>query len=128
MIKLSRRRLARYTAEQLVNGTDRRDLIAHLAAYLVTNKLDKQVELFTRDVATILAAEHGAVLAEVISARELSAELKTAISGFVQRTQSAKSVELVIRVDKSLIGGVIIRTPSGELDTTIKSQLKALRV
>jgi F-type H+-transporting ATPase subunit delta len=128
MQKLSRRRLARYAAEQLVAGADRGKLVQQLAAYLVVHKLDKQIELFVSDVSVILAADHGSVLVEVVSARELSASLQSAIREFVKTTESASNVELVNRIDDSLIGGVIIRTPRGEFDRSIKSQLKQLKI
>ena len=128
MQKLSRRRLAHYTAEQLIDGSDRKQLVKQVAAYLVEHKMDKQLELFMHDVSAILARDHGTVLAEVISARELSAGLQSAIRDFVSKAESAKTVELVSHIDDSLIGGVIIRTPRGEFDSSIQSQLKQLKI
>lgn len=128
MQKLTRRRLANYTANQLVSGCDRAVLVSQLAAYFVAHKQHKQLDLFVRDVASVLAADHGVVLAEVVSARELSASLQKAVSSFVQRAEQAQNVELVTSVDDSLIGGVIIRTPRGEFDRSIQSQLKQLKI
>lgn len=66
------------------------------------------------------------VLAEVISAVELSDEQKDTVRQRVQRTTNAKSVELESRVDPDLIGGVIIQIGSKVLDASIRGQLRRI--
>lgn len=127
MQSLSRRKIATYLADQLAAGTPTGPLFTAAAGYLIDHKQTKQVDLLVRDVEAILARDHGVVLAQVTSARELSDGIITSIKQFVLSAEGAKQVEVSARVDPSLLGGVIIRTPRAELDTTVRKQLNALR-
>lgn len=127
MQTLSRRKLATYIASELINGAAVKPLLQKAASYLVEHKQVGQAELLVRDLEAILARDHGVVLAQVISARELSAALLKNIEQFVKSSESAKQVEVATSVDPSLLGGVIIRTPRAELDTTVRKQLNDLR-
>jgi len=66
------------------------------------------------------------VLAEVISAVELSDEQKETVRQKVQSMTEAKSVELETRIDSDLIGGVIIQIGSQVLDASIRGQLRRI--
>ena len=125
MQTISRRRLAEHIADELANGASVKPLLVQTAAYLVEYKQTKQVDLLIRELEAILAREHGLVLAQVISARQLSAGLIKNIEQFVRESEGAKQVEVSDSVDPSLLGGVIIRTPTAEFDTTIRKKLNA---
>lgn len=127
MQSISRRKIAIYIADQLAEGKSVKPLLKQAASYLVEHKQTNQAELLIRDIEALLASEHGIVLARVVSARELSAALINNIEQFVTGVESAKQVEVSTSVDPSLLGGVIIRTPSAELDTTVRKQLNALK-
>jgi F-type H+-transporting ATPase subunit delta len=127
MQSLTRRKIAIYIADQLAAGKPVKPLLRQAAGYLVEHKQTNQAELLVRDIEALLASEHDIVLARVISARELSKELINNIEQFVVGTEGAKQVEVSTSVDPSLLGGVIIRTPSAELDTTVRKQLNALK-
>lgn len=127
MQAISRRKIATYVADQLVAGKDAKSLMKQAASYLIEHKLLSQAELLVRDIEAALAREHGVVLAEITSARELSADLIKNIEQFVKTAEGARAVEVSASVDPSLLGGVIIRTPSSELDTTVRKQLNMLR-
>lgn len=66
------------------------------------------------------------VLAEVVSAVELSDEQKETVRRKVQRMTEAKSVELASRIDPDLIGGVVIQIGSQVLDASIRGQLRRI--
>lgn len=124
---ISRRRLAKYVADQLAAGADQSKVLTELAAYLVDHRRENQVELLVRDIETTMASEHNHVVAHVVSARELSDNLVAAITNFVATHTGAQAVEVKSSVDPSLLGGVIIKTPSAELDASIQRKLNALR-
>jgi len=124
---ISRRRLATYVSTELANGAAVKPLLKQVASYLVDHRQVGQAELLIRDIEAILARDHGIVLAQIISARELSKGLIKNIEQFVAKTEDAKQVEVSASVDPSLLGGVIIRTPRSELDTTVRKKLNALR-
>lgn len=127
MAALSRRQIAQHVADQLVAGKASKPLLRKIAAYLVQHKLVGQAELLVRDIESILARDHGVVMAEVISARELSKGLIKNIEQFVAKMESARTVEVSTSVDPSLLGGVVIKTPRAEIDTTVRKQLNALK-
>lgn len=124
---ISRRRLANYIASELANGTDVQPLLKQVASYLVDHRQTGRADLLVRDIEATLASDHGVVLAKVISARELSDGLINNIEQFVALAQGAKQVEVSTIVDPSLLGGVIIRTPSSEMDTSVRKRLNELR-
>lgn len=123
---VSRRILARFAAQQLADGADRRQLLDRLAAYLVTHKQLGQMDLLVADIARNLA-ELGTVKATVTAARPLSDELKRAIEAFVARIEDAQSVQIDESIDPALLGGVIIETPHKRFDASVSAQLSRLR-
>ena len=66
------------------------------------------------------------VLAEVISAVELTDEQKETVRQKVQGMTQAQSVELSTQVDSDLIGGVIVKIGSKVLDASIRGQLRRI--
>ena len=66
------------------------------------------------------------VLAEVISAVELSDEQKETVRQKVQSMTDAQSVELETSLDPDLIGGVVIKIGSQVLDASIRGQLRRI--
>ncbi len=127
MQKISRRKIALHACEELTSGTPVDKVVLQLAAYLVDSRQTAQTELLVRDIETILAKQYGIVLVKIVSARELSSQIIKSIEQFVSRSEGAKQVEVDTSVDPYLVGGVIIRTPSAELDMTVRKQLNNLR-
>ena len=66
------------------------------------------------------------VLAEVVSAVELTDEQKETVRQKVQGMTNAQSVELSTQVDPDLIGGVIVKIGSKVLDASIRGQLRRI--
>lgn len=66
------------------------------------------------------------VLAEVISAVELSDEQRETVRQKVIGMTKAQAVELESRVDPDLIGGVIIQIGSQVLDSSVRGQLRRI--
>lgn len=122
--RISRRKLADYAARELQAGN--RNVLRSLAAYLIISRRKREVELLVRDIEAALEAS-GTVVAQVVSARELSSELKAHITSFIKSQSSAETVQLSEDVDESVLGGVKITTPSAEYDNTIKQNINALR-
>jgi F-type H+-transporting ATPase subunit delta len=68
----------------------------------------------------------GTVLAEITSASPLSPEQETAISDRVRGITNANAVELSVKVDGDLLGGVIIKFGSQIIDSSLRSQLRRI--
>jgi F-type H+-transporting ATPase subunit delta len=67
---------------------------------------------------------NGTVLAEVTSAIELNDGQQQAIRERVIGLTGARQVELKIHLDPNLIGGVIIKTGSQVIDSSLRGQLR----
>lgn len=154
---MSRRKLAKYAAEQLLAGNDA--VLEEIAGFLVHEKHEREVELLARDIEAELA-ERGTVVATVESARALDAATKGAIkkllasnsgmrasrraSGDARAAEqpssdassrvpganaSGQNIKVLLResIDPTLIGGFKLRTPTATLDATIAKKLNDLR-
>jgi F-type H+-transporting ATPase subunit delta len=81
------------------------------------------IEAFRR----IAAEARGEVSADVVSAHALSAaqekELKAALKGVV-----GKDVAFNLTVDPSILGGLVVRVGSRQIDTSLKTKLNSLKL
>jgi F-type H+-transporting ATPase subunit delta len=74
-----------------------------------------------------LSRRRGEVAAEVITAAPLSAKQEAAITAALKQAVGAK-VTVSVKLDKSLIGGLIVRVGSKLIDSSIKSKLNRLQL
>lgn len=123
-VRVSRRKLAAYTAEQLMKADQ--SVITQLAAYLVETRRTKELPLLVRDIESALAA-HGVVIADVTTVGPLGVAAEKAVRDFVASTQNASSVQLRTTEDPALLAGVKISLPGSELDTSVRRKLTALK-
>lgn len=127
MAKIARRRLAGAVVRVLQqNPQHQKQLMQQVAAYLINNGQAHQAHLLMADVANELLAANGHVVADVVTARPLGEPSRQSIITMLQQATGAKSVELNEQRDESLIGGVVVRTATHELDASIKRQLTQL--
>jgi F-type H+-transporting ATPase subunit delta len=127
MAKASRRALAKIVAERLsAANADQSAIIREVAAYLLDNKMTEHADAFINDLAEELYNQTGKLVVEVTSARQLSDEARDNLVKYLQESGDAKTVELHESVDESLIGGLIAKTPSAELDISLRNTLRQL--
>jgi F0F1-type ATP synthase delta subunit len=121
--RLSRRKIAIFVTNKLLAGNHQaHEVLRELAAYLVTERRTRELDLIVRDIEEMLAA-NGVVVADVASARPLDATIKAGITAMLD----ADSVQLRESIDETLLGGVRIDTPGKRFDGTIRHKLNALR-
>ncbi|MET0979797.1 MAG: F0F1 ATP synthase subunit delta [Candidatus Saccharimonadales bacterium] len=121
--RLSRRKLAIFVTDKLLaGGHQAHEVLRELAAYLVTERRTRELDLIVRDIEVMLA-ERGVVVADITSARPLDATIRAEITTML----GAKSVQLRESIDETLLGGVRIDTPGQRFDGTIRHKLNALR-
>ena len=129
MSNISRTQVSKYVAQAWVDkSVPRTELVKQMAAYLVDSKRKSEIELLVADVRREIALQHGIVVAEAISARELTDGLRKHISAFVKDKTGASKVALSESIDESLVGGVVVRTPDSEYDLSVRGKLNALKV
>ena len=75
-----------------------------------------------------LATRRGEISAEVVSAMTLNADLEDEVRQAVSKVAGSDKVSLTMRVDPSLIGGLVVRVGSRMIDSSIKSKLNKLEM
>lgn len=125
---VSRRKLAKYAAEQILAGNDA--VLEEIAGLLIYEKHEREVDLLVRDIEAELA-ERGEVVASVESARALDDNTRRKIEQFLAAVASDKNnkpkVSLRESIDSTLIGGFKLQTPTATLDATVSKKLNDLR-
>lgn len=89
---VSRRKLAKYAAEQLLAGNDA--VLEEIAGFLVHEKHEREVELLARDIEVELA-ERGMIVATVESATPLGEATKDAIKRLLSSNSGMESLTSV---------------------------------
>ena len=126
-MSVSRRQIALYAAQKLHSGEDVSALAKQLAAYLFESKKVNESELLLRDIEIVFSEQYGMTPAQVMSAYPLDDAQRGEIKKFIKEQEGSKDVTLQESTDQELIGGVVIRTPSSRLDTSIRHQLQQLK-
>ena len=125
---VSRKKLAKYAAEQILAGNDA--VLEEIAGLLIYEKHEREVDLLVRDIEAELA-ERGEVVASVESARVLDDSTRRKIEQFLAAVASGKNskpkVSLRESIDPTLIGGFKLQTPTATLDATVLKKLNDLR-
>lgn len=125
---VSRRKLAKYAAEQILAGNDA--VLEEIAGLLIYEKHEREVDLLVRDIEAELV-ERGEIVASVESARALDDSTRRKIEQFLASAASDKNskpkVSLRESIDPTLIGGLKLRTPTATLDATVSKKLNDLR-
>lgn len=126
MQKYSRRKLAQGFVE-LLDRHPQADVIAFFAQILARHKLAHDLDLFAHDVALELLKRHQHLTATVTTARDVPARALKNIKEALQELTQATHVSVTHEVNPALKGGVMVRTPVGELDASIASKLNYLK-
>ena len=76
---------------------------------------------------TIAAEKRGEVTADVVSAQALTAAQEKELAATLKDV-AGKTVSLSVSVDPSLIGGMVVRMGSRQIDTSLKTKLNSLKL
>jgi F0F1-type ATP synthase delta subunit len=125
-VRLSRRKITGYIADQLALGKPAKKLIRELAAYLVSARRTKELDLIVRDIEYELT-KRGIVLARVTTAFDLQAATRSAVTKLIKERTNAKNIELEQYIDPAVLGGFKIDLPGLKMDATIAHRLNVLR-
>jgi F-type H+-transporting ATPase subunit delta len=125
---ITRRKLASHIADEWVDGgADRTHLIQQMAAFLVEEGRTNEVDLLVNDIKIEIEQRYGITVADVHSAHPLNEQIKKAITEMVKSKTGAKSVRMSEAIDESLIGGVVVDTPTMSIDMSVRGKLNKLR-
>ena len=97
-------------------------LLGTLASNGRLSALPRVIQAFQKEH----AKRRGQITAEVISAVVLDDSRKAVVKKVVARLAGSDKLSLSMRVDSSLIGGLVVRIGSRMIDTSIKTKLSRL--
>jgi F-type H+-transporting ATPase subunit delta len=110
--------------EGLLGDTD--ELVRNFLLLLAERGRAAEVEEVQREFERLVAEEEGRIEVELTTAVELSDEEAREIVGQIERA-SGRRVEATRRVDRSLIGGIVLQAGSLRLDGSVRGRLNRLR-
>ena len=85
-------------------------------------ELPQIIQAFAEEV----ARRNGQVSAEVISAVSLDGQRQKAVEEIVAKLAGSKNISLEMKIDPSLLGGLVVRIGSRLFDTSVKTKLNRL--
>jgi F-type H+-transporting ATPase subunit delta len=101
-------------------------LAAKFLELVTSNRRLFAVRDMIKDFRALVAADKGEATAEVTVAEQLNDEhldaLRTAL-----KSVSGKDVDLKIKIDAALIGGLVVKLGSRMVDTSLRTKLNAIR-
>ena len=120
--RVSRRKIALYVTQRLLEGAKQKAVMKEVAAFLVDARRTRELDLVIRDIEAELA-NHGIVVADVLSAYPLADELKKEVGKLV----GAKDLQLRETIDPNVLGGMRVDMPGARFDGTLRHKLAALK-
>jgi len=101
------------------------DLTRRFVGVLAANRRLGKLPEIVRAFASIAAAQRGEVTAEVTSAHALSDDQLAALTEKLKARQG-RAVKLTSKVDPELLGGLVVRIGSQQIDSSIRTRLNTL--
>jgi F-type H+-transporting ATPase subunit delta len=111
----------------VLKSADITGLAANFLSVVANNRRLFAVPAIIKAFRKIAAEARGEIAAEVISAHALSTtqeqELKATLKGV-----AGKDVAITVTVDPSLLGGLVVKIGSRQIDTSLKTKLASLKL
>jgi F-type H+-transporting ATPase subunit delta len=112
--------------ESLIGRTKPTRTTANFLRVLLRNSRLTELGEINDKFSSTLEERAGRVVAEVVSARELSEDHKKELRSNIEKL-TGKHVQLNFGIDPSIIGGVVTRVGSTVYDGSVKTKLENLR-
>lgn len=100
-----------------------KNFVAILGKNRELNKEEAIIEAFNE----LWNREHGEVIATLTSARELGSAARETVVDYLKEKTAAKKITLNENIDKSLIGGFVLRYDNKVMDGSLKNSLASLK-
>ena len=116
------RALAAVLAKAEIGG-----LAANFLMYVTANRRLFAVGEMIRDFRKLVAKWKGEVTAEVTAAEKLSDAHLEAIKSALKSITGEKSVDLHVKIDPAIIGGLTVKLGSRMVDSSLRTKLNAIK-
>ncbi|MDO8512059.1 MAG: F0F1 ATP synthase subunit delta [bacterium] len=128
MKRFSRKQLAVATLA-LLEKHPIKEVLPILAEAIIKEKRTNEVEVIIREIGSQMLQKHGQLTGILETVFPLTEKLNAEIEYLLKNLTSAKSVHLKHKINKQLVGGFKVETPTIEIDASLARplhQLKAL--
>jgi F-type H+-transporting ATPase subunit delta len=102
-------------------------LAANFLRFVASNRRLFAVRDMIRDFRKLVARWRGEVSAEVTVAEQLSAAHLEALKGALKSVTGGKAVDLDIKVEPAIIGGLVVKLGSRMVDSSLRTKLNAIK-
>ncbi|MDD5031440.1 MAG: ATP synthase F1 subunit delta [Patescibacteria group bacterium] len=99
------------------------EVVKNFCRALKANNQTSQLGKIIGQFEQIWDKKNNIVKAEIISALKLNSETEKIIEQYLKKTVGAKEIELSRKVDKNILGGVIIKYGDRILDESLRTRL-----
>ena len=106
-------------------GGKARDLTARFLELLIDKKRFDLLPMVTSDLSKLIAEKHNTAKAQVRAARPLSAQAQATLKERLQDF-AGKKIDLEIKEDPEIIGGLVVRLGDWVLDLSLRGQLRRM--
>ncbi len=127
MSSFSRRQLAHYAVEKMLEKSQLEDLAAQLAAALIATGRQRDLDLLLADIDQELEDRGLLAKAYITSAYPLSAKLRQDLKSAVKKLTGSKDVIIEHQLDKDVIGGIKVETANHSWDKTLRRKLMDIK-
>jgi F-type H+-transporting ATPase subunit delta len=101
-------------------------IAANFLKVIAANRRLFAVRAVIKDFRKLLAHHKGEVTAEVTAAEKLSNTQLTALKGAL-KSVTGKDVDLNVRVDPAIIGGLVVKLGSRMVDSSLRTKLNSIK-
>jgi F-type H+-transporting ATPase subunit delta len=115
---------------ELVKGKGRKEAESSVSAFakaVFENGDAKKIDSIIGNFIAVWNENEGILSLEITSAKELGKDLVNALKKSISEESGAKEIELKQEVDKSLLGGFILRGKDKIIDASVRTKLKMLK-
>lgn len=116
------RALAAVLAKAEIGG-----LASNFLMFVTANRRLFSIGEMIRDFRKLVARWKGEVTAEVTAAEQLSDSHLDAIKGALKSITGEKSVDLHVKIDPAIIGGLTVKLGSRMVDSSLRTKLNAIK-
>ncbi len=103
-------------------------LTANFLRVITTNRRLFAVRDMTRAFRALVAKHRGEVSAEVTVAETLNGENLEALKGALKSVTGGKDIDLDLKIDPAIIGGLIVKIGSRMVDSSLRTKLNAIKL
>lgn len=103
-------------------------LAANFLKLIASNRRLFAVRDMIRGFRTLVAKWKGEITAEVTAAERLSDNHLEALKGALKQVTGGKAVDLNVKVDPAIIGGLVVKLGSRMVDSSLRTKLNAIKL